>query len=402
VFLSQYRSESDMLIIGGGIVGLATAWQVRMTFPELRVVLLEKEGSEALHQSGRNSGVIHSGIYYPPGSAKAQYSQLGREKLLSRCRDWKVPYEVCGKLIVATRTTELRGLEKLFQRGLEHGLKVEFWDQDKIKTREPFISALKAIYVPETGIVDFKDLCRKLVEKLDYSKEVVHFNTRVEGVKFENEKVILDTNQGKFRTGFVINCAGIQNDRVAKLFGVKLSHKIIPFKGEYFELSKERQNLIRHLVYPVPDEKFPFLGIHFTRMIDGHIHVGPNAVFSFKREGYSKLSFSLGDSLESLMYPGFQKFALRHFSFGLGEISRSLIKRLFVKKASAMLPGLNSEDLVWSKPGIRAQCIAEDGKPIQDFLFVNGENSLHVCNAPSPAATCSLQIADEIIGKIKV
>jgi L-2-hydroxyglutarate oxidase len=390
----------DCTIIGGGIVGLATAMVLGRLQPGLRVLLLEKEPDLALHQTGRNSGVIHSGIYYKPGSFKARFAREGNRSMVEFCREHGIKYDSCGKVIVATDSHELPLLDKLYQRGLDNGLEVSRVAAEQVKEIEPHVACLAGIKVPSTGIVGYRAVSAKYAELARGQGTVIKLGTCVQSIRRHNGSSLLQTNSGEFETRFLVNCAGLHSDRVASMAGLDARAKIVPFRGEYYELVPERCHLVKGLIYPVPNPDFPFLGVHFTRMIDGGVHAGPNAVLAFKREGYHKTDFRARDFFETMTYGGFWKLASKHMREGCMEIRRSLSKRLFVRSLQRLIPEIVSRDLVPSHAGVRAQALLPDGQLVDDFLIVKGEQSLHVCNAPSPAATASLQIGEAIATQI--
>jgi L-2-hydroxyglutarate oxidase len=392
----------DYAIIGGGIVGLATALAISQRFPGKRIAILEKEPHWAGHQTGNNSGVIHSGIYYKPGSLKATLCRKGRDAMVDFCQQHDIDHEICGKVIVATRSEELPLLEKLYQRGLENGIKVAKLKPEQVNEIEPHVKCLVGIHVLSTGIVDYQAVSQKYVELIQQSGGELYLNTKVKRILTTDQGKILETNQGVFETRCLINCAGLYSDRVAALDQVKPEAKIVPFRGEYYELRPEKRHLVKTLIYPVPNPNFPFLGVHFTRMIDGGVHAGPNAVLSFKREGYRKTDFDLRDFVESMTYPGLWRLAAKHADEGLREMVRSWSKAEFVKSLQCLIPEVQSEDLVPTHAGVRAQALKPDGKLVDDFLIVHRDNSIHVCNAPSPAATASLEIGRAIADQIPV
>ena len=393
----------DITIIGGGIVGLSTAMAVGKKYSQANILVLEKESSWAYHQTGNNSGVIHSGIYYKPGSFKAKFCREGSHSMVKFCQEHSIAHDVCGKVIVATEEEELPLLEKLYLRGKENGLKVSKITREEVQEVEPHVSCLAGIKVPSTGIADYKQVCLKYAEIAENQGADLKLNTKVIKIvaDSQNKKTIV-TNQGEFTTKFVINCAGLQSDRVAKLNQVNPPAKIVPFRGEYYELVPEKRYLVKHLIYPVPNPNFPFLGVHFTRMVDSTIHAGPNAVLSFKREGYEKTDFDLQDFLEVMSYPGFWKLAGKHWDMGMGEMIRSWNKAAFVRSLQRLIPEVQSQDLIPTHAGVRAQALKPDGKLVDDFLIVKGDNTLHVCNAPSPAATSSLEIGKEIASQVEI
>ena len=393
-------SSYDFAIVGGGIVGLATAMMLGRRFPKARLLVLEKEEDFARHQTGRNSGVIHSGIYYPPGSFKARFARAGSQSMVEFCREHGIAHDVCGKLIVATDASELPRLENLYQRGLQNGLQVEKISPGKARVIEPHVRCVAAIKVPSTGIVSYRQVSLRYAELIREQGGMIALGTRVETIHERNNETILETNAGAFVTRFLINCAGLHNDRVARLAGQKAEARIVPFRGEYYELVPERRSLVKGLIYPVPDPAFPFLGVHFTRMIDGSVHAGPNAVLAFRREGYRKTDVTLRDLSETLTFGGFWKLAARHWKEGCEEMYRSLSKAAFVRSLQQLIPEVRARDLVPCAAGVRAQALRPDGKLVDDFMIVRGRNALHVGNAPSPAATASLEIGRHIADQV--
>lgn len=386
----------NFIIVGGGIVGLATAYAVKQASPESSILILEKEEEAASHQTGRNSGVIHSGIYYKPGSKKAKLTTRGRERMINFCREFGIDYDRCGKVIVATNEEELPYLDTLVERGKKNGLEVRKISKTELNELEPHVDALAGLHVPETGIVNYKKVADALIEILKSSGVKISFNQKVTNLQINSERCYVETENSTFESEYVVNCAGLYSDILASKAGVDLQHRIIPFRGEYYEIVKERRHLVKNLIYPVPNPSFPFLGVHFTRMIDGSIHAGPNAVLSLKREGYSKYSFDAVDAWRSLSYPGFWKLAGKHWQEGFRELYRSLSKAEFVKSLQKIIPEIREEDLVPSPSGVRAQALNPDGSLVDDFLIRYQGRSIHVCNAPSPAATASLEIGDKI------
>lgn len=386
----------DFAIIGGGIVGLSTATSLGKRYPHAKILVLEKESGWAAHQTGNNSGVIHSGIYYKPGSFKAKFCRDGSRSMVAFCQEHDIPHEVCGKVIVATEEKELPLLENLYQRGLANGIEIAKISAEEVKEIEPHVHCLAGIRVDSTGIVDYKKVCQKYVELASQQGADLQLNTKVEKIVDRAEGHILETNRGSFKANFIINCAGLHSDRVARLANVDPQAKIVPFRGEYYELKPEKRYLVNTLIYPVPNPNFPFLGVHFTKMIDGSVHAGPNAVLSLKREGYRKTDFDLQDSIETMTYPGFWKLAAKHADEGIQEMIRSFSKAAFVRSLQRLIPEVESDDLVPTHAGVRAQALMDDGKLVDDFLIVKGRNALHICNAPSPAATSSLEIGKAI------
>ena len=390
----------DYVIIGGGIVGLATAMAVGNKHPAASILVLEKEQDLAQHQSGRNSGVIHSGIYYKPGSLKARLAREGNHSMVEFCREHGIKHEVCGKVIVATKASELPLLDNLFQRGLDHGLAVARLAPEQVREIEPHVRCLAGVKVPSTGIVNYRDVSAKYVEQIELQGGTVQTGTRVDRLREVNGTQVVETSHGEFETGFIINCAGLFSDRVARFGGLDPGAKIVPFRGEYHELVPERRYLVNRLVYPVPNPSFPFLGAHFTRMIDNSVHAGPNAVLAFKREGYRRTDINCADLFETLTFPGFWKLARKHYRDGIMEMVRSASKRAFINGLQQLIPEVTEDDLGPTHSGVRAQALMADGKLVDDFLIINGKNSIHVCNAPSPAATASLEIGRFIANQL--
>lgn len=389
----------DSIVIGGGIVGLSTAMALLSSNPNLRIAVLEKESAWSKHQTGHNSGVIHSGIYYKPRSLKAKLCSTGCQSMVQFCREHNIAHDVCGKVIVATQTNELPALENIYQRGLANGIKVAKLTAEQVKEIEPHVNCIAGIQVFSTGITDYKQVCRKYAELIECWGGDLHLNTKVEKIVETSDGQRIETNNGVFETRSLINCAGLYSDRIAKLNQVDPEAKIVPFRGEYYELKPEKRYLVKHLIYPVPNPNFPFLGVHFTRMIDGNIHAGPNAVLSLKREGYNKTDFDLKDFTEVMTYPGFWKLAFKHADEGLQEMIRSFSKAAFVRSLQKLIPEVQADDLVPSHAGVRAQALMNDGSLVDDFLIVRTKNSIHVCNAPSPAATSSIEIGKVIVNK---
>jgi len=394
-------NKSDFIIVGAGIIGLATAYKLQLKYPGKTITILEKETEIAMHQTGRNSGVIHSGIYYTPNSYKAKNCKNGREQLVDFAIKNSVNYKVCGKIIVATTNKEIELLDEIYQRGIANGTPdIRFLNTDEIKNKEPFIVGLKAIWVPTAGIIDFVGLCHKFVDA------ILKINTKSQLIKScvveGQEEDQLKTNKGFFKAAKIIYCTGLQADRIAEKDGVSVDMQIVGFRGDYYELKEHSKSKINNLVYPVPDPKFPFLGVHFTPMIDGRVECGPNAVFSFKREGYHRTSFNLKDSFEALTYKGTWKLFFKHYKKGFEEYKRAFSKRLFVKELQRMMPDISMDDIKRARAGVRAQALGSEGNLIDDFKIVEKGNRIHVLNAPSPAATACLAIADEIVERISI
>jgi L-2-hydroxyglutarate oxidase len=390
----------DCIVIGGGIVGLSVAWAALEKNPGLRLAVIEKENNWAAHQTGRNSGVIHSGIYYKPGSLKAKLCREGNRRMVEFCDFHGIRYEECGKVIVATTPTELPRLENLYERGLSNGLVVKRLSASQVKEIEPHVKCLAGVHVPSTGIADFVGVCRKLAELLSTAGCELRLGTKVQALQTNGAGTVVETSKGALAARWVVNCAGLHSDRVAKLGGADSGARIVPFRGEYYELKPERRGLVRNLIYPVPDPNFPFLGVHFTRMIDGSIHAGPNAVLSLKREGYHRTSFDARDFMDIVTYGGFWRLASKHAKSGLVEMYRSFSKKAFLRSLQALIPEVREEDLIPGAAGVRAQALKPDGGLVDDFLIVNGSSAIHVCNAPSPAATASLEIGRVIAEQI--
>ncbi|MEZ4945802.1 MAG: L-2-hydroxyglutarate oxidase [Cyclobacteriaceae bacterium] len=387
----------DVVVIGGGIVGLATALQMQNSNPDIKLLLLEKENALALHQTGNNSGVIHSGIYYKPGSLKATNCIRGYHQLIEFCQLNAIPFELCGKIIVATSKEEIPLLDNLFERGQQNGLTgLKKINKEELKEYEPHVNGIEGVVVPQTGIVDYKLVAKKYGELIQTKGGEIHLGERVIEIQ-ENESVSVVVSQKEsYTTKLVINCCGLYSDKVARLTAPDLDLKIIPFRGEYFKLKKEKEYLVKNLIYPVPDPSFPFLGVHFTRMMGGGIEAGPNAVLAFRREGYKKSQINLGELAESLAWPGFQNVAFKYWKTGMGEMYRSFSKAAFVKALQKLIPEIQKDDLVEGGAGVRAQACDRKGGLVDDFMIVEKKHVINVCNAPSPAATSSLAIGETI------
>ena len=395
----QAKTDFDIIVVGGGIVGLASAYKIALGHPQVRVAVLEKEERVAAHQTGHNSGVIHSGLYYKPGSAKAATCMAGRRELIEFAKVHNIPHAICGKVIVATDEAELPAMEKILQNGLQNGVEgLEQIGPQRITEIEPFVTGIAALHVPSAGIIDFRKVAAKLVELIERTSK--HNRVLVShGVKgFDKHDFFTNvlTRKGTVSTRFVVNCAGLQCDRVARMDGVEPPIRIIPFRGDYCELSTAAAGKVRNLVYPVPNPAFPFLGVHFTRVIDGTVECGPNAVFSFRREGYSKIDFSFRDSWQSLTYPGIWVLFAKNWKYGLGEYTRAFSRKRLLAQLQRLIPSLTLEDLRPGSSGVRAQALGPTGALVDDFQIEARGNALHVLNAPSPAATASLAIGDHI------
>lgn len=387
-------------IIGGGIVGLSTAYKVSQKYPQAQVILFEKENKLAEHQTGRNSGVIHSGIYYKPGSLKAKTCRDGKQQLEAFCAQHHVAFETCGKVIVALNEGEKQSLYNIFHRGQENQVNCRLITQSELKEIEPHVNGIEAIHVKETGIVDYVGFCETISRLLTESGHLIKVNSKVTEILKDSEGITLITSQGEERVDYLVNCAGLQSDKVARMAGLNPSVKIIPFRGEYFELTKEAEHLCQTLIYPVPDPKFPFLGVHFTRMVLGGVECGPNAVLAFAREGYDNKTINVGEFAETLTYPGFIKLASKFWRIGLGEMHRSYSKKAFVTALQRLVPEVQEDHLIQAPAGVRAQAVNANGAMVDDFAFVEDQRSVHVINAPSPAATACLAIADEILAML--
>ncbi len=392
--------STDVAIIGGGIVGLATAYQLTRELPGRKVVVLEKEAGLAFHQTGHNSGVLHSGIYYKPGSLKAINCRQGKKLMEEFCASEGISYEICGKVIVALDESELPAMERIFERGQANGVACEVIGPDRLKELEPHSAGIKAIHVPEAGIVNYKQVCQRLAEHVRERDGEVLTSARVTKLDRGADKVILTTAAGEVEARQVVNCAGLHCDRVTAMSGQTPDAQIVPFRGEYFELIPEAEYLCKNLIYPVPDPNFPFLGVHFTRMVEGGVECGPNAVLAFGREGYRKTDFNLADVLETLRYPGFRKLAAKYWKTGLGEMWRSASKSAFVKALQRLVPEIRAEHLHAAPAGIRAQAVLPDGSMVDDFLIQEADRVINVNNAPSPAATASLNIGKTIVERL--
>lgn len=387
----------DYVIIGGGIVGLATAYHTLKQNPGCKLAVLEKESTVAAHQTGHNSGVIHSGIYYKPGSLKATNCITGYNMLLNFCYTHNIAHDLCGKLIVAVDNSELPELEKLYERGLQNGLsQIKYVPQAQITDYEPNLRGVKAIHVPYTGIIDYAEVCEVLAKQLQQMGGELFLNSKVIDIEVRHDATTIITNNDTFTTDMLVNCAGLFCDKIAELAGEKTDTRIIPFRGEYFMLRPEKRQLVKNLIYPVPDPNFPFLGVHFTRMIHGDVEAGPNAVFAFKREGYHKSDVDLVELAESLAWPGFRKVAAKYWKTGMGEFYRSFSKAAFTKALQRLIPDISEDDLIPAEAGVRAQACDKTGGLLDDFKIIEKPNAIHVLNAPSPAATSSLSIGNAI------
>lgn len=392
--------KHDVIIVGGGIVGLATALDLLEKNPALKVLVIEKENEVALHQTGNNSGVIHSGLYYRPGSLKARNCIDGYNLLVSFCQRENVPYELCGKIVVATRKEELPLLQNLFDRGKQNGLTgFRMLKPEELREYEPHVTGLGGFFVPQTGIVDYKVVAQKYAEVIRRAGGTIHLGEKVLSIKDQSDSLTVVTDKTTYQTKLTVNCAGLYSDKVAGFTADKVDVRIIPFRGEYYKLRKEKEYLVRNLIYPVPDPNFPFLGVHFTRMMKGGVEAGPNAVLAFSREGYKKSDINLKELSESLAWPGFRKVAGKYWRTGLGEMYRSFSKAAFTKALQELIPEVQEKDLVEGGSGVRAQACDRTGGLVDDFLILEAPRAVNVCNAPSPAATSSLSIG-RTVGEI--
>ncbi|ODS23310.1 hydroxyglutarate oxidase [Candidatus Endobugula sertula] len=394
----------DYVIIGGGIVGLSTAWQLQQRLPEKKILLIEKENEFAKHQTGHNSGVIHSGVYYTPGSLKAQFCKAGVEATINFCKDNNIAFDQCGKLLVATNALEVERMHILHQRCLDNAVDVELLSQAKLSEREPNIVGLGAIYVKDTGIVDYQQVCIAMARRFREAGGETRLSTEAYGLNETSDKITIQVktanNTDTICTRFLITCSGLMADRTTRMLGIETDFQIIPFRGEYFQLPQKHNHIVNHLIYPIPDPELPFLGVHLTRMIDGSVTVGPNAVQGWKREGYGKINISIKDIWQMITFAGFWKVLSTHFKTGLIETKNSWWKPGYLKLVKKYCPQLTLQDLQPYPAGIRAQAVLKDGTLAHDFLFAESQRSLHVCNAPSPAATSAIPIGNYICDKI--
>jgi len=390
--------ETDLLIIGAGIVGLATAMEVTRRVPRMGLIVVEKEDRVAAHQTGHNSGVIHSGIYYKTGSLKARNCVAGAASMKRFCQENGIPYEECGKLVVATSDEEVPRLIALHDRGTANGVPgLRMLERDAFREIEPHCDGLRAVHVPTTGIVDYTVVAQKYAELIQRAGGEIVLGAKVVALRGDNGGNIVETHAGAFRTRYVINCAGLYSDAITRMAGVQTNLEIVPFRGEYYEVRPERRNLIRNLIYPVPDPRFPFLGVHFTRRVNGSVEAGPNALLAFRREGYNGASPDMDEAMGMLRFPGFWKMARKYWRMGMAEQYRSWMKPAFAKALQKMVPELKESDLAPGGSGVRAQAVDANGNLLDDFHFVHSGRMIHVCNVPSPAATASLEIGREIV-----
>lgn len=397
------NKKYNFIVVGAGIVGLATAYKLQLKFPKKSIVILEKEAKVGIHQTGRNSGVMHSGIYYTPGSYKAINCKNGRNQLIEFAKKNEIKHDICGKVIVATKQEDISVLEDIYAKGIENETEgIRFLNSEEIKEKEPFVEAVKAIWVPTAGIIDYVAVSNKFVELVESlnSESKLLINCKVENVSSKENETIVHTSLGNLTAEKVIFCTGLQSDRNAEKDDLKLDMQIVGFRGDYYELTDEASHKINNLVYPVPDPKYPFLGVHFTRMINGGVECGPNAVFTFKREGYKRTSFSFRDTFDALTFGGTWKLFFKNWRKGIDEYKRAFSKRLFVNALKHMMPSISPNDVQPSRAGVRAQAIDYDGNMVDDFKIMKHNGNIHVLNAPSPAATSCLAIADEIVSVV--
>jgi L-2-hydroxyglutarate oxidase LhgO len=392
--------ESDLIIIGGGIVGLATAYRFLERYPGKRVTVLEKEAAVARHQTGRNSGVMHTGIYYRPGSLKAQNCRAGKLAMEEFCQREQIPFILCGKIIVAIEESELPRMETLLERGPANGVVCERIGPERIRELEPHAAGIAAIHIPEAGVVDYGQVAKRLAEIVTRQGSSVVTSARATGIRNDNNRAIVESTAGEFAAQQIVNCAGLHSDRVARLSGAKPSAMIVPFRGEFYALRPEAHHLVRMLIYPVPDPNYPFLGVHFTRRINGLIECGPNAVLAFAREGYRNTTVNVRDLAETLTFPGFWRLSMRYWKIGADEMWRSFSKPAFVRALQRLVPAIESRFLEWAPAGVRAQAVSRDGQMVDDFVIEETDRVVNVENAPSPAATASLNIGKLVVDRL--
>ncbi len=397
--MKKNETTYDFTILGGGIVGISTALALISKHPKKKILLIEKEKSFASHQTSHNSGVIHAGVYYQPGSLKSQFCKEGLKETIKFCSLNKIPFEQCGKLLVATNDIELKRMGELYENCKFNEIEVEILDQKKLKKLEPNVFGIGALLVKSTGIVNYQLVAQKMAEQFESRGGKVLLNTKIINLEEDKDRIKAITLNEVINSKYLICCAGLMADRIAKLLKIKINFQIVPFRGEYYKLSEKHNTLVKHLIYPIPDPSLPFLGVHLTKMIDGTIIVGPNAVLGFKREGYNKINFSLKDTLQLLSFKGFYKLFLKNFKSGLYEMKNSVFKRGYLKEVQKYSPLIRLNDLQPYPTGIRAQAVLKDGSLVHDFLFAESRRSIHVCNAPSPAATSAIPIGRHITDK---
>lgn len=392
--------QGSVIVIGGGIIGLATAWRLLSRQPDTAVTILEKEPGLGRHQTGHNSGVLHTGIYYTPGSLKAKTCLAGRRAMIEFCEEYRIRHEICGKVIVATREPELPRLQKLEERARANGVECKMIGVERLAELEPYAKGLRALHVPGAGIADYSAVVETLAQLTREAGGVVHTGARVKAIRQTADEAVVVTSAGDFRAERVINCSGLYSDRVAGMAGAKVPARIVPFRGEYYKLKASAPALCQNLIYPVPDPAFPFLGVHFTRMVNGEVEAGPNAVLAFAREGYRRFHVNLPDLIGTLTYPGFLRLAAKYWRTGAGEMWRSVSKGAFVRALQVLVPEVRRDHLEPAPAGVRAQAVKPDGRMVDDFLIEDASRVVHVYNAPSPAATASLEIGSVIAGRL--
>lgn len=391
----------DFIIVGGGILGLSTAMQLKQTYPDHSMLLVDKESGPAAHQTGHNSGVIHAGVYYTPGSLKSRFCLAGNKATKTFCDQQGIPYESCGKLLVATNDQEMSRMEALWERTASNGVEREWIDRDALHEREPNITGVGGIFVPSSGIVDYSAVARAMADVFVAAGGEIRYNAAVTGLRETEQEVVVETEQGDFKSRYMVTCAGLMADRVVRMLGLEPDFTICPFRGEYYRLAERHNDIVNHLIYPIPDPSMPFLGVHLTRMIDGSVTVGPNAVLAWKREGYRKTDISLRDSLGMLTDKRILRVLWDNLKPGLAEFKNSVFKRGYLEEVRKYCPSLTLDDLEPYPAGVRAQAISSDGRLMDDFLFMNTRRTVNVCNAPSPAATSALPIGEHIVEQVK-
>jgi len=390
----------DVIIVGGGIVGLSVGWALTRRHPKTRILVLEKEHRWGHHQTGNNSGEIHSGIYYQPGSLKAQYCRDGNQAMVQFCREYAIPHEVCGKVIVATEAEDLPRLETLYERGRLNGIQAIKLGPEQIKEIEPHCTGLAGLQVPSTAIVSYRQVAETFAALIQKTNGELQLNTEIKQIRVLSDTLLIESTAGSYKTRFLINCAGLQCDRIAQLMGIHTGMRIIPIRGQYYVLSAEKQHLVKALIYPMPNPRYPFLGAHFNRLLSGEVRIGPNAVIALKREAYRKREFDVHDSMDLLASRAFWIFVTQNWREGSKEMLCSLSKTLFLRRLQRLVPDIRAKDLVATQSGVRAQALMEDGRLMDDFLILNGPRSIHICNAPSPAATASIPIGNAVVDRL--
>ncbi len=391
----------DFIVVGGGIIGASVAMQLIAEYPDLKIALLEKEATLGCHQTGHNSGVIHAGVYYTPGSLKAKFCFEGNKATKAFCDENNIKYDACGKLLVATTPLEMERMKALWERTQENGLERMWLDAQELREKEPNITGIGGIFFPASGIVNYKEVAQGMAKKFQENKGVIFYNTEVKALIEHSGGMIIKTTKGQYESRYLVACSGLMSDRIVKMLDIEPNFIICPFRGEYYRLQDEHNHIVKHLIYPIPDPDVPFLGVHLTRMIDGSVTVGPNAVLAFKREGYTKMDISLSDIKEMILHDGIRKVIRKHLKTGLEEMKNSFCKSGYLKLVQKYCPKLNTTDLSPYPAGVRAQAVSAEGELIEDFLFVDTPHSIHVCNAPSPAATSAIPIGSHILERVK-